>query len=268
MARLWLVLIVLGGLLVPGLGAGLGVGLGAAPARGSTCAGLPVLLVHDFAATASSMEPLARRLRGQGRCVATLTYGTYPGGLPLGGMQSLEVSAVELAGAISRHAGAGSLDVVAHGAGSLAVVRALRSAVDAGSPLPVRTLVSLGGLWDGTDVAFLGRLDLLSRSAGTYPWVLALERLLMDRSCASCREVIAHSDFLAALRADGVVIPGVRQVNLVTRYDELVVPYTSGTHPEMENLVLQEQAPPALVEHLGLPLLPAVATLVDAVLRP
>lgn len=241
-------------------------GLVVVPAQASSCSGRRVLVVHDVASTAAAVEPLADRLRSSGRCVETRTYGAYPGGL-LGGMQSLEVSAVELAGWIRGSAGPGEVDVVAHGAGSLGVVRALRTALDIGEPLPVRSLVSLGGLWDGTDVALLGRLDLLSRSAGTYPWVLAIERLLLDRTCAVCREVVAHSDFLADLQHDGVVVPGVRQVNLVTRYDELVVPYTSGTRAGMENLVLQDLVRPAWVEHLGLPSSAAVAGVVESALR-
>ncbi len=238
------------------------------PAAASTtpgCTGTPVLLVHDFAATAASMRPLERRLAATGRCVQTRTYGTLPTS-PIGGMQSLEVSARQLAGWIRTAGAQRRVDVVAHGAGSLAVVRALQLARQAGSPLPVRTSIALGGVWSGTNLAFLGDLDLLSRQAGSYEVGLAVEKLLLDPFCASCREVIAHSDFLTELTTDGVVVPGVRQVNVVTRYDELVVPYRSGTHPGMTNVVLQQVAPPALVEHLGLPSSAAVARVVESYL--
>lgn len=214
------------------------------------------------------MRSLERRLEAVGRCVESRTHGTYPTGLWLGGMQSLEDSADQLAVWIRSVAGeGGNVDVVAHGAGSLAVVRALQHARTARRPLPVATLVSLGGLWSGTNVGFLGDLDLLSRRAGSYDTVLAFERLLLDRICAACREVIANSDFLADLGADGVLIRGVRQVNIVTRYDELVVPYRSGLHPGMVNIVLQERRPWALVDHFLLPRSAAVADLVEAELR-
>lgn len=258
MARILVFGSVLLGLLVPGAAV--------LPARAATCSGRPVLLVHDFAATAASVQPLARRLADSGRCVRTRTYGVYPGGV-LGGMRSLEDSADELARWIRSAAGAGKVDVVAHGAGSLAVVRALRDAVDLGRPLPVATSVALGGAWSGTNVLLLGDLDLASRDAGTYDTVLRLEKLLLDGVCAACREVVAHSDFLADLRRDGVVVPGVRQVNVVTRYDELIAPYTSGTHSRMRNVVLQDRAPGSLTEHLLLPADPAVAVLVGAALR-
>lgn len=240
-------------------------GSSSAPAAAVGCAGNRVLLVHDFAATAASMAGLEKRLEATGRCVETRTYGSYPTGIPVGGMRALEYSAAQLATWIRTvAAGRGKVDVVAHGAGSLAVVRALDDARAARRPLPVATLVSLGGLWSGTNVAFLGDLDLLSRQAGSYDAVLAIERLLLDRICAACREVIANSDFLAELHADGVLVPGVRQVNLVTRYDELVVPFTSGLHAGMVNLVLQDLAPGALVDHFGLPWTVLVADLVDS----
>lgn len=240
-------------------------GFSTAPTAAVGCVGNRVLLVHDFATTAASMAGLEKRLEASGRCVEARTYGSYPNGLPLGGMQSLEYSADQLATWIrATAAGRGKVDVVAHGAGSLAVVRALDDARAARRPLPVATLVSLGGLWSGTNVAFLGDLDLLSRQAGSYDAVLAIERLLLDRICAVCREVIANSDFLTELSADGVLVPGVRQVNVVTRYDELVVPYTSGLYAGMVNLVLQDRAPGALVDHFGLPGAVVVADLVES----
>lgn len=230
------------------------------PVGGPHCLGSVVVLVHDVASNPVSMAPLARRLQQSGRCVVIPSYGGYQSGLPLGGMRAIADSAREIAGVIAEAARAsgGRVDVVAHGAGSLVAQRAA-----AQMPGRVGTLVALGGAWRGTNVAFLGDLDLLSRRLGTYATVLGVEMLLMDRSCAVCREVIANSDYLQSLNARGVLVPGVRMVNVVTRYDELVVPYTSGTAPGMENRVLPATV---LVEHLGLPASPSVGALVLGVL--
>lgn len=235
-----------------------------ADAEAVGCSGPVVLLVHDVASSPTAVAPLARRLEEAGRCVLAPSYGVYPFGRPLGGMRAIEDSAVEVESWIrdAATASGGAVDVVGHGAGSLVAQRAA-----AALPGLVRTFVALGGAWRGTNVAFLGDLDLLSRRLGTYDLVLAVEKALMDGSCAACREVIANSDYLRGLSARGPLVPGVRMVNIVTRYDELVVPYSSGTAPGMRNVVLQDVAPFAFVEHLGLPASPVVAALVEAALR-
>ena len=48
------------------------------------------------------------------------------------------------------------------------------------------------------------------------------------------------SAFIAQIRAGAVATPGVNYVNIVTKYDELVRPYTSGIEPGMTNIVLQD----------------------------
>ena len=43
--------------------------------------------------------------------------------------------------------------------------------------------------------------------------------------------------------------PGVHYVNIVTKYDELVRPYTSGIEPGMTNIVLQDKCALDYTEH-------------------
>ena len=50
------------------------------------------------------------------------------------------------------------------------------------------------------------------------------------------------------LRGD-VAVPGVTYTNIVTRYDELVRPYTSGIEDQMTNIVVQDRCPLDFTEH-------------------
>ena len=56
-------------------------------------------------------------------------------------------------------------------------------------------------------------------------------------------------------------MPGVRYTSIVTRNDELVVPYTSGIEPapNMTNLVVQQQCPLDQAEHVSMAADPVVA---------
>jgi triacylglycerol lipase len=59
----------------------------------------------------------------------------------------------------------------------------------------------------------------------------------------------AGSAFINKLRAGGVAVPGVNYVNIMTKYDELVAPYTSGSEPGMTNIVLQDYCKQDFTEH-------------------
>ena len=64
---------------------------------------------------------------------------------------------------------------------------------------------------------------------------------LIAGMCAACSEVLAGSDYLKTLNADGEAIPGIEHTNIITKYDELVTPYTSGIMRDGgTNIVLQD----------------------------
>lgn len=67
--------------------------------------------------------------------------------------------------------------------------------------------------------------------------------------CVACGEFNPGSRFMQELRAGGVAVPGVHYVNIVTKYDELVRPYTSGIEPGMTNIVLQDRCKLDYTEH-------------------
>jgi triacylglycerol lipase len=66
--------------------------------------------------------------------------------------------------------------------------------------------------------------------------------------------MLASSAFIAKLRSGGgPAVPGITYTNIQTKYDELVVPYTSGIEPGMHNIVVQDQCPLDFTDHVGIP---------------
>jgi triacylglycerol lipase len=70
------------------------------------------------------------------------------------------------------------------------------------------------------------------------------------------------------MRKGGPAVDGVRYTNIVTMYDQLVVPYTSGIQRGMRNFVLQEQCNLDLSEHFQVVASPVVARIVLNTLDP
>jgi triacylglycerol lipase len=226
-------LVLAGSLLCGLLGGPLGL---SAPGRAAAtgCAGQAVALVHDLALDGSSLAGLDAAIAASGRCPRILEYD---------GRAALEESASVIGAQL---AALGAHEVVAFGAGSLVVRRAeqLRA-------LHVTRLIAVGALWQGTNLAQLGTLDQLSRDAGSYDTALQLEHLLLDPACAGCRDVVAGSDFLRRLTAGGIARPGL--VDVLTRTDVLVDPWTSGWVSGATNLVVQDVEPSRIVTHYQLP---------------
>ena len=207
----------------------------------------PVVLVHGTAGNRSTnWQTYGPLLRNNGYCVFALTYGVAPGtSYPFnafGGMTSMRTSAVELGAFVDRvlaATGARKVDIVGHSQGSL---MPNYYAKFLGGHSRIRTYVSLAPLWHGTAVGDVK--PLLATAFGD-----AVE----DQSapyCEACDEMSASSEFIAEMRAGGVAAPGIRYVNIMTRYDELVLPYTSGREEGMTNIVLQDACPLDLAEHL------------------
>jgi triacylglycerol lipase len=100
--------------------------------------------------------------------------------------------------------------------------------------------VSLAPLWHGTSATMLGMEHYATEAFGFAP---------SDLFAPSLAEMGAGSAFVAKLRAGGAAVPGIHYVNIVTRYDELVQPYTSGIEPGMTNIVVQNQCALDFAEH-------------------
>ncbi len=92
------------------------------------------------------------------------------------------------------------------------------------------------------------------------------------RHYPACRQQVAGSAFLRRLNA-GDESPGpVSYTQVVTRYDEVVVPYTSGylaPDARVRNVTLQDKCPNDTAEHLRVPYdSPAIQITLDALGRP
>jgi triacylglycerol esterase/lipase EstA (alpha/beta hydrolase family) len=201
--------------------------------------------------------------------VFALTYGIDPRtrSWPYspGGVIAMERSAPQLAAFVDRvldATGASEVDLVGHSEGTVMPRYYLERLGGAGE---VRRFVSLAPLWRGTELGGLALLRDLGRSLGLSDPLVGLVASL----CGSCPQFLRGSEYLDDLNSDGEAIPGVEHTNIVTRYDLLVVPYTSGLMRDGgTNIVLQEVCPLDLNEHSTLAVDPVVTQLILGALDP
>jgi triacylglycerol lipase len=206
----------------------------------------PVLLVHGTGGNRSTnWQTYGPLLRNNGYCVFALTYGVVPGSAyplsAIGGLNSIRSSAAELGAFVDRvlaATGTQQVDLVGHSQGTLMPDYWLKFLGGAGK---VRSYVSLAPLWHGTGVGDVKPLLALAFGDAVADAPVPF--------CPACGEMSASSELIAEMRAGGVAVPGVRYVNIMSRYDELVVPYTSGFEPGMTNIVLQDRCPLDFTEH-------------------
>lgn len=110
--------------------------------------------------------------------------------------------------------------------------------------------MALTPLWDGTDLLGVGTFYGLAEPSGISP---ALAEAV-GQLCGSCPQFLKGSPFMKRMNADGgPAVPGVTYTNILTKYDFLVVPYTSGLMdaPNATNIVLQDQCATDCSEHGG-----------------
>ncbi|TDP91904.1 esterase/lipase family protein [Labedaea rhizosphaerae] len=205
----------------------------------------PVVLVHGFASVMNdTWQTYSPLLANEGYCVFALNYGVPDGtSFPLdqvGGRTPLEDSAQELAAFVDRvrtATGVSQVDIVGHSEGTQMPNYYLKRL---GGSAHVHTFVALAPFWRGTNAAGLATATLLAGRFGYAPVVNGV----LDPLCAACRQLLAGSDYYAAF--GDPVVPGVNYTSIVTRYDELAVPYTSGIASGMHNITLQDQC---LLDH-------------------
>jgi triacylglycerol lipase len=209
-------------------------------------------------------------LAARGYCVFALTYGVNPvAPFPFdqfGGVVPIEQSAHQLSGFVDRVVAAtdaAKVDIVGHSEGSLMPDYYVKFL---GGSAHVARYVGLTPLWDGTN---LGGLATLYR-AGASPGFSGGLGAALAPYCGSCTEFLTGSEFLARLNAGGAAAPGVVYTTVMTRLDELVVPYTSGylSGAGVTNIVLQDRCPSDVAEHAALAVDPVTAQLVLNALDP
>jgi len=198
----------------------------------------PVVLVHG---TAESMfdnwQAMAPALKGAGYCVYAFNYGSYNGSGALGvyGIGPIERSAQQLADevdAVLAQTGASRVELVGHSQGGMMPRYYLKN-IDASK---VDDLVGLSPSNHGTTQGLASPLGGL---------------------CPACAQQAADSSFITQLNAGDETPGAVDYTNIVTRYDEVVTPYTSGflaaDGNAVTNVTLQDRCPGDTSEHLRTP---------------
>ena len=207
----------------------------------------PVVLVHGLLANQTvNWRTISPFLANRGFCVFSLTYGTKDDvTTPLyqpGGLRTLQSSAKELKAYVKqvlRRTGAEKVDIVGHSEGSLMpdwYVRFL------GGAKVVDDYVGMTTLWEGTNTLGLATLNQMAVGFGLDPALVPT----IDRFCSSCRQFLQGSKFFQRLHARGVNARRVTYTNIVTKNDELVMPYTSGLMapaPNVTNVCLLYTSP-------------------------
>ena len=235
----------------------------------------PVVLVHGLGANqADNWAYISPMLAHAGYCVFSLTYGRNPLAPPplteVGGLVRMERSAHQLAAFVDRvrrATGSDKVDIVGHSEGSLMPDYYVKFL---GGARYVHRYVGMTPLWHGTKTLGLAELNHLASQLGLGPLVGAA----LAPFCQSCREFLHGSPFVAKMNSDGgPAVPGVTYTMIMTRNDELVVPYTSGRLESRDgapvtNIVLQDHCPSDLAEHVAVAFDPVTAQYIRNALDP
>jgi triacylglycerol esterase/lipase EstA (alpha/beta hydrolase family) len=222
----------------------------------------PIVLVHGLMANkVDNWDTIAPLLADNGFCVFALTYGTTGSEPYFGGLQAMEQSSQELGPFVDQvlaATGASKVDLVGHSEGTVMPRYWMEFG---GGAAKVDKYVMLTPIWHGTNVLGAATLERLGNEF--YPAGVAQfnDAFGSVTGCRSCTEFLTGSQFMTNLNAHGMALPGVTYTNIMTRYDELVVPYTSGivNAPNVTNIVLQKQCSLDLAEHAAVAYDPTAA---------
>ncbi|MBH1936776.1 alpha/beta fold hydrolase [Streptomyces sp. AV19] len=187
----------------------------------------PVVLVNGtFKLMAENWSKLSPKLKEKGYCVFALNYGNLE-------TDTVPKSAAELRDfveAVRGATGAAKVDIVGH---------------------------SQGGMLPRYYVKFLGGADKVDDLVGIVPSNHGTKNPLAIAAgytiCPSCLDQRAGSDLLKKLNEGEETPAGPDYTVITTRYDEVVIPYTSalltGPKERLTNVVLQDKCPLDLFMH-------------------
>jgi triacylglycerol lipase len=227
----------------------------------------PVVLVHGLGATmAENWGYISPLLAARGYCVFALTYGLDPRFFPIfGGTIPIQQSAAELGAFVDKVLAAThrtQVDLVGHSEGTFMPQYWLKLL---GGAVHVNKYVAMAPLYQGTTLYGLAQLAAAGAGFGLSQPFLNL----VSAFCGSCTQFLAGSPMVKQLTAGGAAAPGVAYTTIMSRYDELVVPYTSGMlPPPATNIVIQNVCANDLDEHALMAVDPVVAQLIFNALDP
>ncbi len=200
----------------------------------------PVILVHGtFGDRTHLWEPISYRLAQEGYCVFSLDYGNRATGPIEESAQQLK----EFTGMVRQATGAEQVSMVGHSQGGLMPRYYIKFL---GGDAVVDDLIGIAPSNHGTTTV---NSSMFSGSQGGY-------------GCEACEQQAAGSDFLTELNAGDETPGSVDYTNIVTRNDEVVVPYTSGyleggrDTGQLTNVALQDTCPVDLSDHVFAPTSP------------
>ncbi|WP_435745918.1 esterase/lipase family protein [Nocardioides sp. SYSU DS0663] len=212
----------------------------------------PVILVHGTIGDRRSLlDPLSAAVKGAGFCVYSLDYGNRAtGDIPTSARQLKRFTKRVL-----RATGARKVSMVGHSQGGM---------------MPRYLIKFLGGARLVDDLVGLAPSNHGTVLSGGTALAL-LTNPLLETLCVSCTQQGYGSAFLRRLNR-GDETPGrVSYTQVVTRLDEVVVPYLSGylePGPRTTNTTIQDSCPVDLSEHLLIPMSPtAIAWTLEALTR-
>jgi triacylglycerol lipase len=169
----------------------------------------------------------------------------------------MESSASQLSAFVNRvlaSTGARKVDMLGHSEGATMPYWYMK--FDGGSS-KVSRFVGLAPVVHGTDAGGQQQvIDVLTALGQPQA-----EAQFVSRFCQSCAEFAPSSPFIQKLDAGGIAVKGAVYTQIMTRYDELVVPYTSGMidAPNSTNIVVQDQCPLDFADHIALAADPVAA---------
>jgi triacylglycerol esterase/lipase EstA (alpha/beta hydrolase family) len=201
----------------------------------------PAVIVHGtFGDSRSLLDNLSLALKRDGYCVYSLDYGNRATGPIEESAQQLDAFVDEVLAVT----GAAKVQLVGHSQGGM---------------MPRYWIKNLGG--DGLVEDLVGLVPsnhgtTVQHGVGSGSW------------CVSCDQQAAGSDFLTALNTPDETPGTVDYTQVTTRYDEVVVPYTSAfltPDAQSTNITLQDRCPADVAEHLTIPMDPqAIAWVLHA----
>jgi triacylglycerol esterase/lipase EstA (alpha/beta hydrolase family) len=208
----------------------------------------PVILVHGtFGDRKSLLDDLSAAMVAEGFCVFSFDYGNR-------GTGDIPASAKQLkrfTNKVRAATGADKVSMVGH---------------------------SQGGMMPRYYIRFLGGASVVDDLVGLSPSnhgttiVVDPSNPLTGGLCPACNQQGAGSAFLTRLNAGDETWGPVSYTQISTRYDEVVVPYTSAflaPGPRTTNVTIQDSCPADSAEHVFIPMSrTAIAWTLDALTRP
>ncbi|MGV4987690.1 esterase/lipase family protein [Streptomyces sp. NRAIS4] len=215
----------------------------------------PVVLVHGTFANAHEnwgmMSPYLKQL---GYCVFAVNYGGAPGN-PVKATAHVPDSARQIADYVDRvlkATGAGQVDLVGHSQGGGVTPRwylRFDGGTDPAHPErnKVHSLVGLAPSNHGTTADGIG--TLVTKLGLGKPVGLVAGEAVTDQ--------LVGSEVNTTLDRDGDTRPGVDYTTIVTKFDEVVTPYTqqfltAGPGATVKNILIQDICPRDFSEHVSI----------------